>query len=351
GYGQLGDGTYSITNKPERIISSDVIEAAAGGNHTLFLKSNGSLWAMGSNRYGQLGNGTYVTTNAPTQIVPDNVAAVAAGLDHSLFLKTDGSLWAMGRNDQGQLGDGNNSFADFVATNKPEQIISTRVIALSAGFSHSLFLKADGSLWGMGENFYGQLGPFNSRITSPQKIVDNGIVAIAAGDFHSLFLKSDGSLWAMGDNEFGQLGGGTSDRTNNPIQIVPSGVVALAAGGFHSLFLKSDGSLWEMGWNNNGQLGNGFNSSSSSPEQIFPLPQPMLKISILSQTELQFKGTCLFGGTYYLLTSTNLIQPLSLWSPVLTNSITTRSNDNFNATITNALNSNAEGRFYIIRSQ
>src|SRR5512140_1846879 len=34
------------------------------------------------------------------------VTQVAAGGYHTLFIKSDGSLWAMGRNDHGQLGDG-----------------------------------------------------------------------------------------------------------------------------------------------------------------------------------------------------------------------------------------------------
>ncbi len=45
-------------------------------------------------------------TNRPEQIVASGVTAIAAGDDHSLFLKSDGSLWAMGYNDFGELGDG-----------------------------------------------------------------------------------------------------------------------------------------------------------------------------------------------------------------------------------------------------
>lgn len=42
------------------------------------------------------------------------------------------------------------------------------------------------------------------------------VTNIAAGDGHSLFLKSDGSLWGMGDNQYGQLGLGAVSHTNSP---------------------------------------------------------------------------------------------------------------------------------------
>jgi alpha-tubulin suppressor-like RCC1 family protein len=82
---------------------------AAGGYHSLFLKSNGSLWAMGYNAYGQLGDGTTSDNNHPEQIVASNVTAIAGGDNHSLFLKSNGSLWVMGYNAYGQLGDGTTS--------------------------------------------------------------------------------------------------------------------------------------------------------------------------------------------------------------------------------------------------
>ena len=39
-------------------------------------------------------------------VLADTNASVAAGDNHSLLLRTDGSLWSMGRNDRGQLGNG-----------------------------------------------------------------------------------------------------------------------------------------------------------------------------------------------------------------------------------------------------
>src|SRR5260370_6541373 len=81
-----------------------VTKIAAGGDHSLFLKSDGSLWAMGDNNSGQLGDGTYNNTNRPEKIVASGVTAIAAG-SHSLFLKNNGSLWAMVGNQHGQLRD------------------------------------------------------------------------------------------------------------------------------------------------------------------------------------------------------------------------------------------------------
>jgi len=223
---------------PQQIVNDGVVAVAAGYRHSLFLKSDGSLWAMGQNSEGQLGDGTFNTVYTPEQVVHSNVVAIAAGYNHSLFLKSDGSLWAMGENSYGQLGDGTTN--DIVAS--PERIVASDVKVIACGSFHSLFIKSDGSLWGMGFNSDGQLGDGTTEnAKSPVQIVSSNVVAVSGGDSHTLFLKSDGSLWGMGFNYSGQLGDGTFNTTNQPEQIVSSNVTAVAAGGAHSLFLKSDG--------------------------------------------------------------------------------------------------------------
>src|ERR1035437_69642 len=113
-----------------------VTKISGGSSHSLFLKSGGSLWVMGDNGYGQLGDGTINQTNRPEKIVVTNVTAIAGGYYHSLFLKSDGSLWGMGNNYDGELGDG--TYDDAHA---PERIVTTNVTAIAAGYYHSLFLK------------------------------------------------------------------------------------------------------------------------------------------------------------------------------------------------------------------
>ena len=179
---------------------------------------------MGNNNQGQLGDGVLnAFTNIPQEIVASGVTAIAAGENHSLFLKSDGSLWAMGFNSGGQLGDGT-----FASSIRPKEIVTNGVTAIAAGANHSLFLKSDGSVWAMGADFFGQLGDSaNNDTAQPEEIIAGGVTAIAAGYDHSLFLKSDGSLWATGENNNGELGDGFDDvyspnyGTHTPEQIFP----------------------------------------------------------------------------------------------------------------------------------
>ena len=97
---------------PVQIESSGVTAVSAGGNHSLYVKSDGSLWAMGGNNYGQLGDGTTSNRNVPVQIESSGVIVVSAGGWHSLYIKSDESLWGMGSNGFGQLGFNKLSYGD-----------------------------------------------------------------------------------------------------------------------------------------------------------------------------------------------------------------------------------------------
>ena len=84
-FGQLGDGNTTDRSTPAQV-DSDVAQVAAGGNHSLFVKTDGTLWGMGANQQYQLGDGTYTSRSTPVQIATD-VRQVAAGNLHSLFVQ------------------------------------------------------------------------------------------------------------------------------------------------------------------------------------------------------------------------------------------------------------------------
>ena len=86
-------------------VASDVTAVSAGYYHTMFLKSDSTLWAVGINEFGQLGDGTTESRSTPVQVA-SGVTAVSAGGGHTMFLKSDSTLWAVGGNEFGQLGDG-----------------------------------------------------------------------------------------------------------------------------------------------------------------------------------------------------------------------------------------------------
>ena len=61
--GQLGDGTTTDRSNPVQVVDAvgtplSSIVAVAGSNHSVFLKSDGSVWTVGFNNAGQLGDGT-----------------------------------------------------------------------------------------------------------------------------------------------------------------------------------------------------------------------------------------------------------------------------------------------------
>ncbi len=218
---------------------------------------NWVLRSSGWNYYGQLGNGGNAYSRAYPLTVAEDVVQISASGAHSLFVKGDGTLWGMGRG--AQLG------AMASSTQLTPIQIASGVVHAAAGDTHTLFITEDGSLWGMGSNRYGQigLGSAVAYTSAPQKIADD-VAAVVGGYEHSLFLKKDGSLWGMGWNFYGQVGDGSATNQFVPVQVAVD-VSQVAAGHAHTLILKKDATLWAVGDNGRGQLGSTTLSLSRTP--------------------------------------------------------------------------------------
>ena len=128
----------------------------------MVLRSDGSAWAFGESADGRLGRvpvGT-VTPSPTPMVVPglSGLTAVAAGSRHTLTLRSDGTVWAFGSNSFGVLG--NLVTAPDVGYNPtPTQVPGlTNVTAIAAGAAHSVVRRSDGTVWTFGENNLGQLG-------------------------------------------------------------------------------------------------------------------------------------------------------------------------------------------------
>src|SRR3979490_3447829 len=93
--GELGNGSatrYSGLSTPGQVVNlSQVVSVAGGDDHSLALRSDGTVWAWGNNGWGQLGNGTYTRSLTPTQVSGlTNVKAIAAGPAAKPAFETDG---------------------------------------------------------------------------------------------------------------------------------------------------------------------------------------------------------------------------------------------------------------------
>ena len=243
---------------------------SAGLSHTAYVDEHGTLWTWGSNQEGQLGaetqetgvdrEGNQVAVSGTSLAVLEDVRSVAAGGDFTVALKTDGTLWAWGGNDYGQLGNGT-----VVSAAQPVQVLD-QVTAVSAGDYHVAAIRADGTLWTWGDNLYGQLGDgTRDSVSAPHQVLADVRFAVM-GDYHAAAISTDGTLYTWGSNLDGQLGTGglgdtTDEGTGARLQLTPTAVSLPAAvsnvtvGAGHTAAILSDGTLWTWGRNDAMQLG------------------------------------------------------------------------------------------------
>ncbi|WP_224998621.1 putative Ig domain-containing protein [Cesiribacter sp. SM1] len=249
-YGQLGDGTLLDRAVPVQIGSdTDWTMVSAGWQQSFAIKKDGTLWTWGDNRYGQLGDGTFTTRVLPVKIGSDaDWKTVDAGYSHALAIKKDGTLWSWGSAGS-YLGDG-----EEVGRNYPVKIgQDSDWDKISAGNNHSGAIKTNGSLWMWGSNWYGELGTgdINNIILQPVEISPSvAWKSVSLGMNYTLAIKADGTLWTWGANYFYQLGTGSTQPQyiENPVQLgSDTDWKQVAAGSSHSVGLKNDGSLRAWG--------------------------------------------------------------------------------------------------------
>ena len=197
--GSNGKGQCDVSNW------TDIVAVSAGSWHTVGLKADGTVVAVGYNENGQCDVKDWT-----------DIVAISAGRLHTVGLKADGTVVAVGYNED---------VCDVVSN-------WTDIVAISAGEGHTVGLKADGTVVAEGYNECGQCDVSDWT----------DIVAVSAGSSHTVGLKADGTVVAVGYNEDGECD--VSDWTD---------IVAVSAGPWHTVGLKSDGTVVVVGSNRNGQ--------------------------------------------------------------------------------------------------
>jgi alpha-tubulin suppressor-like RCC1 family protein len=260
-----------------------------GGDHFVAVKSDGTLWAWGSNTQGQLGLGDTANRSVPTQIGnKTNWTSADAGYGYTVGV-SGGTLFAWG-NDNGAFGSG---LGTTIRTSSPVLVgmpIHTAAAGrdaggnpyywsqLAFGASHAVALRSDGTVWTWGVNTNGQLG-INSTVsnaTPVKTILSVSATMIAASSLSSFALSTTGVLWAWGQNTNGEIGQGSTTTANysSPIQVtagLPAGAsfAMVSATLSQSVFgILTDGSLYAWGYGTSGCIGNNAALSKSLPTVI-----------------------------------------------------------------------------------
>jgi hypothetical protein len=218
---------------------TDIKQVAAGWYHTVGLRTDGTVVAMGETSYGECNvggwrnvtqvaaaetftvglksDGTAVCTGYECDVGTwTDIVQVAAGRGHAVGLKSDGTVVAAGYNDY----EGQCNVANW-----------TNITQVAAGWYHTVGVKKDGTVVATGPSGgswddYGQC-----NVTGW-----GNITQVAAGGYHTVGLKADGTVVGVGDSFYGQcdVGGWT-------------GITQIAGGGIHTVGLKTDGTLVAAG--------------------------------------------------------------------------------------------------------
>jgi alpha-tubulin suppressor-like RCC1 family protein len=254
------------------IALGDWNSVATGVNHTLGLRHDGTLYAWGKNDWGQLGiDSTDKYKDRPVQVgTDDDWVAIGGGWSHSVGLKSDGTLWAWGR----LYNSPHNTNPTGLIIEyglKPVQI-GTRSdwASISAGYNNAFAITKTGELYAWGNNTNGKLGirseeskaePFQVGSTADWSFV-------SSGRDNTVATQKDGTLWVWGKG--GEI---FKDKQLEPMQIMPGvrWASAIVGNGFATA-LDTNGYLWTWGKDTNGALGNGSANIKDpyTPEKIEP---------------------------------------------------------------------------------
>jgi len=167
-YGQLGDGYAADRTSPVQVKNAaqeplnGFTAIAAGSNHSLGIRTGGAVWGWGYNAYGQLGDNTTGHKHTPVQVrtsateFPTGITAIAAGHEHSLALRQNGTVLAWGHGSNGRLGHGGTGGSRIAAPVMVTGSVGlTGVKNIAAGGAYSLAVANDGRALAWGSNSSG----------------------------------------------------------------------------------------------------------------------------------------------------------------------------------------------------
>ena len=237
--GQIGDGSiFSTKFTPVQIqTDTDWVRITAGDFHSYGLKRDGSVLGWGDNQYGQLGSASTGNKLVPIQIVPGNSwTNVTTGSYYTFYSKNDGTVWASGIGGN-YMGDSITIPSTTYHRTPVLEFNNCKNATITTGSYFTIVLKQDGNYWGCGSDTLGVFGNgvnTGTTLKLTQFSTDSGWLKFASSNNHVLAIKKDGTLWGWGGNWYGQVGNGKSAHNLAYNQLTPYNIVQGTAADFNT---------------------------------------------------------------------------------------------------------------------
>ncbi|SMO51088.1 T9SS type A sorting domain-containing protein [Gracilimonas mengyeensis] len=213
---------------------------------------------------------------------------IFAGGRQSFVLNSNNELYAFGKNSQGEL-----AIKDSMDKYQPVKLdasmyghktIEDIVVGYRDSVNVTFILTEDGSVYGYGNNYYGQLGLGNNSFQDkPAQLTHSNlsgkkIIHVATNGYSSLLVADDGTAFTFGYGANGFLGHGGSSNLNVPTALTHNTVASEkiiygSVGGERKdriffVLVTESGKVISFGENSNGELGVGSKTDTPTPTLV-----------------------------------------------------------------------------------
>ncbi|TIB42685.1 hypothetical protein E3P86_00272 [Wallemia ichthyophaga] len=271
------------------------VQAVCGADHALVLTTAGIVYAWGNGQQQQLGR-RVIERRKLNGLTPEplhlrKIVAVGTGSYHSFATDQDGVVFGWGLNKMRQTGvsDDRDGYEDSIAVPTPidalhpDQHDGSRVVQISGGEHHTLFLFDNGQVWGCGRCDGKELGlskdhpAYQAILENNEKVADDARhekakkLGTNVEDTEAPRTIADEYVDQPVRIQFPPPP--TPDEPkpgNTPWEDGPSKtkIKQISAGLRHNLAVSDQGHVYSWGYGNACQLGHGAAESIEEPTRI-----------------------------------------------------------------------------------
>lgn len=241
---------------------NEVVKIIGGNGNVAAIDADGNYWAGGYpteyKKFGSSASGDYI----PFTNLKPNIKDCCFAQQASYIITKDGEVYGCGRDNAGNFGDISGNLTDYTKLNVPVAV--TEGVCWNYG---CMFLSEDKTIYGSGSGYSGVFGYSSSPTSSTGQFVQMQIDNVkqfkvnkySSSNTTCWVLKNDNTLWGCGENSDGQQGANNTTDVKLPVQRA-SNVLSFDCSPITTWYVNDSGELWGCGDGSSRQQGNGTTS-------------------------------------------------------------------------------------------